>query len=709
MTQAQIRELEETLTASLKSTTIEWAMNMQICDTLKANPSLARLALHRIDGRLRKDSPVSVHLALSLLEILVKNCGLDVCRAVDEGFAESLGLIVKKRDSWRYGLGRNLHKSMFADLLPGVAISEEGRQLWLQASQKVLEILQLCADAFLLQEGSLRPVFNLYKRLRQEGYQFPRSEHGVAAGLCLVQGAEESPAYLAGAVPPLSEAMPPAASGTSPSSCSRSSPDAMAAGGGVASPEPSAAATAAAALPSNLPSTSLGDANEAQAAAQALSAAATAAPVDIDLVREDLTTLLTWPPYQGEGSSSSSSAAGPSLAGDHQAREELVSRLRAAREHASLQVEQLAEEASAGLPADETRLCALLDLVEDISEGLLDMGEELELEATDSAVPPPPSAAPPSREQQEKNDLLLAQYLQKKWEQEDQEEMESLRRAAFGGYGHAAAERLLVPCRRCRATNQLRPGGTHWLCFQCGLQQEAPRTSSSSSSSSSSSFPPAAEVRHAPPPRVIQAPGGAQELMISGTGSADCIAAAAVNGSPKSRVPASQQSLSNNQALTQPLFEPGAGSSAGNALLGGHNQKRMDGSWQQWAKSMRSWAPGLEQSRSKKLGDGLGQNEVYAKLGGDEGSALLFGGDGELPRAPAKRLGRGGLLSSWRPGGKSSRGGRESEGRESLLERVQVDDDWELIRPASGAAYWHNSSSQVSQWEPPAHVSVHNH
>ncbi|CAE7309256.1 unnamed protein product [Symbiodinium sp. CCMP2592] len=47
----------------------------------------------------------------------------------------------------------------------------------------------------------MRPVFNAYKRLRQEGYQFPRSSTGVAANLCLVNGAENSPAYLAGATP----------------------------------------------------------------------------------------------------------------------------------------------------------------------------------------------------------------------------------------------------------------------------------------------------------------------------------------------------------------------------------------------------------------------------------------------------------------------------------------------------------------------------
>jgi hypothetical protein len=39
--------------------------------------------------------------------------------------------------------------------------------------------------------------------------------------------------------------------------------------------------------------------------------------------------------------------------------------------------------------------------------------------------------------------------------------------------------------------------------------------------------------------------------------------------------------------------------------------------------------------------------------------------------------------------------------KQSLLERVRVDDDWELIRKPGDQPYWHNHSTGRSQWEPP--------
>ncbi|CAL1162019.1 unnamed protein product [Cladocopium goreaui] len=206
------RELDTLLAVALRSSTIEWAVNVQICDTIKDNQYLAPLAITRIDERLRHDKPSAVMLALSLLEMLVKNCGMVICRAINEGVAETLVGIVKKKESWRYGFGRNLHKSGLSEWLPhGVAIGEDKRQQWRQASQKVLEIMQLIVDAFLMHEGALRPIFSAYKQLRQEGYEFPRSSTGVAADLCLVNGAEDSPAYLAGAsAAPAPNGAPPA-------------------------------------------------------------------------------------------------------------------------------------------------------------------------------------------------------------------------------------------------------------------------------------------------------------------------------------------------------------------------------------------------------------------------------------------------------------------------------------------------------------------
>ncbi|CAE8606855.1 unnamed protein product [Polarella glacialis] len=628
MADFQFSELDETLTASLKSSTIEWAMNMRVCDLLQANPVLVAPAVTRIDSRLRKDSPVSVLLALSLLEILVKNCGFLVCRAVDEGMAETLVALVKKRDSWKYGLGRNLHKSGFGSWLPqGVGIGEDDRQLWLQASQKVLELLQLCVDAFLLQEGELQPVFGAYKRLRQEGYTFPRSEHGVSAGVCLVQGAEESPAFLAGAAP------------------------GSVSGGATVLPERSLAPVQAA--PEAAPEVRM-----------------SGEPFDLAAARNDLELLLAVCGSAGESLDESV----------EEVREDLLARLRASRERASLLVEELAQASEDGAPLDEKHMEDLLTLVEDICEGLFVAGaEEEEDEALHDApaVPPPPSEAPPDREQQELHDAMLARYLQAKWDALDQAQDAAMaRRLALGGSGLSVEQGhprqrggTLVPCASCAAPNELRDVRGVFVCGFCGLGQHVP---------GSQRPEPERQARHAPPARVMCGFNGERSELMIGGGSSSSFAAPEVkrNGpSPGSR---------KHVALDPPLF--GSGSEA---LL--ENSSRPKTSWQHWAKSVRSSA---SSTGVKRLGDGVPSMGYRELAGGDELSAApLCGGGGP----PASRASKGKIFGGWRP--KSSKA--SSEGHESLLERVQVDGEWELIRPSEGRPYWYNSSSQVSQWEPP--------
>lgn len=99
-------QLDQLLAVALRSSTIEWAVNVQICDMVKENQFLAPRAMNRIEERLRKDSPTAVQLALSLLEMLVKNCGMLACRAINPTVAETLVGIVKKRASWRWPQGR---------------------------------------------------------------------------------------------------------------------------------------------------------------------------------------------------------------------------------------------------------------------------------------------------------------------------------------------------------------------------------------------------------------------------------------------------------------------------------------------------------------------------------------------------------------------------------------------------------------------------
>jgi hypothetical protein len=163
--------------------------------------------MQHVASNLRKESPVPVLLALSLLEIVAKNCGLNACCFINDDVAEALLALVKKKENWKYSLGRNLYKS-FGSSMSSYGIDESQRELWAQASMKVREMLQLWHDAFMLHESQLRPIFKAYRKLRQEGYTFPDKKQGVSAEIALMQGAEESPAFQAVAPPP--SAAPPA-------------------------------------------------------------------------------------------------------------------------------------------------------------------------------------------------------------------------------------------------------------------------------------------------------------------------------------------------------------------------------------------------------------------------------------------------------------------------------------------------------------------
>eukprot|EP00971_Amphidinium_carterae_P134787 2671214-Amphidinium_carterae.2 len=55
-------ELTDMLQKSLRSNTIEWAMNLRICDIISERPSLAATTVHYIGERLRSSTPVKVYL-----------------------------------------------------------------------------------------------------------------------------------------------------------------------------------------------------------------------------------------------------------------------------------------------------------------------------------------------------------------------------------------------------------------------------------------------------------------------------------------------------------------------------------------------------------------------------------------------------------------------------------------------------------------------
>ncbi|CAK0844469.1 unnamed protein product [Prorocentrum cordatum] len=556
MTDAQRAELEEILTTSLKSNTIEWAVNLRVCDMLQANPTLAPRVMERVAARLQKDSAVPVLLALGLLEMAVKNCGITVCRHVDDGVAAAMLGIVKKREGWRYSLGRNLHKSswMVGGWLPeGVAIDEGERQLWAQASQKVLEMLKLWTDAFLLQEGELRPVFEAYKQLRQEGYRFPQGERGAATGLCLVQGAEESPAFLAGAAAPSRQASvdePPR-----PSAPGGDAGGAVAAGG-------------AQGVGVDL----LGVGDGAAAAGSPGPAPGSGVPAQIEATRADLSAYLC---ADGGGAS-------PALRGR-------LDRARpwAIRRHV---------EGLLGHELPDEQLQSLVELLEDLNSALgpdggeaapqmaSAAGDEGAAAGAEGAVPAPPSAAPPDREQQELYDAILARFLQEQEDRqlasfEEEDRQLALRLSMEEGAGEGGAPPRSAPrgaghmvaCRSCGAPNQLADHAGRgqdtllFVCYSCGTMQS--RRAHGRRPAALEALP----ARHAPPPRVMTAGGGGKELLIGGgvddgAGAAEAAGPSSAPAAGAGRAAASELPASFSEGLLG--AEGGSSGSRGGAARG---------------------------------------------------------------------------------------------------------------------------------------------
>jgi len=112
---------------------------------------------------------------------------------------------------------------------------------------------------------------------------------------------------------------------------------------------------------------------------------------------------------------------------------------------------------------------------------------------------------------------------------------------------------------------------------------------------------------------------------------------------------------------------------------------------------MPSWPAGMNPSgkSSKNLGDGAPESE-YVAMSDEAAPFFNFDGGGAPPAGSSTSSGMVSGLLPWK-----SRKKRVEDTKEPLLERVRVDEEWELIRPADERPYWHNSVTQASQWQPP--------
>ncbi|KAF4667683.1 hypothetical protein FOZ61_007932 [Perkinsus olseni] len=167
--------LDTLLAAALGGDSINWDANVAICDMLSSCPSLIPEVLLEIrNGFEMGDSP-NIQLCLTLLEMLVKNCGYIVCSYMTDGFM---------KDMYRLASVPWWYQPQLKVRIP----SGTERKL---IKAKVLSLVQEWCDAFILREGQLESLFKAYKELRRRKEPFPPRDETVRFQ---IKGAEESPA-----------------------------------------------------------------------------------------------------------------------------------------------------------------------------------------------------------------------------------------------------------------------------------------------------------------------------------------------------------------------------------------------------------------------------------------------------------------------------------------------------------------------------------
>jgi len=370
-----------------------------------------------------------------------------------------------------------------------------------------------------------------------------------------------------------------------------------------------------------------------------------------------------------------------------------AARVRSAHSWVTRCIEQHFQDAD-GRQLTEPQLQGLLSLLEEVNA----VKDRMPEPATDSQTatssgsagrdappppPPPPSGAMPTKQEQEEYDLIFARYLQEReneqaaqHQSDDADAALAMRLSMEDAFGAGSPQQVQAICFQCGTANALgtapSAGQQLFRCYNCGMTQHVPgRPSSMPHHQPARPMP--APVVHAPPPRVMCVDGATPELLIS-TGAPGAAATPVATASDAKAASSSPE-----------------GDSIGEALLGAPVTK----STKAWKKA--SWTTGLSGSRQAAAGEG--SRSQYMDLGDEGSSSLLGGGEGEKSGDRSGAGAASGFLDSWR--GRSS---PLAECEQSLLERVQVDDEWELIRTPDQAPYWHNLLTRVTQWQPPSVV-----
>ncbi|KAI7753409.1 hypothetical protein M8C21_031005 [Ambrosia artemisiifolia] len=128
----------------------DWTLNIDICDTVNANPWLAKDVVKALKKRLQHKNPHVQLLSLTLLETMVKNCGENVhIQIAERNLLPEMIKIVKKKTDMR-------------------------------VREKILVLLDSWQEAFGGRGGKYPQYYFAYDELRQSGVQFPQRSPDAA-------------------------------------------------------------------------------------------------------------------------------------------------------------------------------------------------------------------------------------------------------------------------------------------------------------------------------------------------------------------------------------------------------------------------------------------------------------------------------------------------------------------------------------------------
>eukprot|EP01053_Blabericola_migrator_P013132 Blabericola_migrator_1__13131@NODE_899_length_6146_cov_140_321928_g629_i0_p1_GENE_NODE_899_length_6146_cov_140_321928_g629_i0NODE_899_length_6146_cov_140_321928_g629_i0_p1_ORF_typecomplete_len508_score85_67VHS/PF00790_19/6_5e19VHS/PF00790_19/25BURP/PF03181_15/0_15ENTH/PF01417_20/0_23ENTH/PF01417_20/6_5e03Telomere_reg2/PF10193_9/3e02Telomere_reg2/PF10193_9/3_6_NODE_899_length_6146_cov_140_321928_g629_i033324855 len=166
---------------------------LHVTDEISRSPyRISPAVLFVLQQRLHSSKPDRVTLALELLDMCVKNCGLDFVRHINKEFMKSMVSVIKTtsfKERTITGQMKKLEKYLIGSpSSTGVATDPRVHKL----KRQCLTMIQNWADAFMMHPSSVQPILEAYKSLRRKGVQFPPRD---TTQKYLVKHAEDSPAF----------------------------------------------------------------------------------------------------------------------------------------------------------------------------------------------------------------------------------------------------------------------------------------------------------------------------------------------------------------------------------------------------------------------------------------------------------------------------------------------------------------------------------